>query len=121
MKSIVIAGLLLGAAHGSVVSAGPYANIENNAAWTGSDYSSAVTEVHAGYEFDNGIYVQGGPAFVAVDGQETVGEYSGKVGLVGELSEKLEVYGEVGFLTEDKDFGFDEMNIASKLGLTFRF
>jgi len=121
MKSIIIAGLLLGAAHGSAVSAGPYANIENNAAWTGSDYSSAVTEVHAGYEFDNGVYAQGGPAFVAIDGQETVSEYSGKVGVVRELSGNLNIYGEVGFLTEDKDFDYDELNIASKLGLTFRF
>ena len=120
MKTILAAGALL-AVSAPVHAGGVYANIENNAAWEGSDYSSAVTEVHAGYEWDNGIYVQGGPAFVAVDGQETKSEYSGKVGVVGELSEQLEVYGEVGFLTEDKDFDFEELNVATKLGLTFRF
>ena len=45
---------------------------------------AAVTEVHAGYEFQAGedvaIYVQGGPAFVSIDGEETETEISGKVG-----------------------------------------
>ena len=71
MKSIIAAGLLLGAS--APAFAGPYANVENNAAWSGFDHEAAVTEVHAGYEFQAGedvaIYVQGGPAFIAVDGE----------------------------------------------------
>jgi len=121
MKSIVIAGLLLGAAHGSAVSAGPYANIENNASWTGGDYNAAVTEVHAGYEFSSGIYVQGGPAFVSVDGDELVTEYSGKIGISGDVSENLEIYGEVAFVTEDQTFDTEELNLGTKLGVTYRF
>ena len=58
--------------------------------------------MHVGYEFEAGedvtIYVQGGPAFVAVDGEETETEISGKVGVSGSLSEKLELYGEVSSL-----------------------
>ena len=121
MKSIVIAGLLAGAAHGSAVSAGPYANIENNAVWLGGNNESALTEVHAGYEFNSGIYVQGGPAFVSVDGEELVTEYSGKIGISGDVSENLEVYGEVAFVTEDQTFDTEELNLGTKLGVTYRF
>ena len=121
MKSIINAGLLLGAAHGSVVSAGPYANIENNAAWTGGEYSAAVTEVQVGYEFDNGIYLQGGPAFVSVDGEELETEYSGKLGIVADVSENLDIYGEVAFITADQSFDSDELNLGTKLGVTYRF
>ena len=119
MKTILAAGALL--AVSTPAFAGTYANIENNAAWTGGDYDAAITEVHAGYEFDNGIYIQGGPAFVSVDGEEIQTEYSGKVGVVADVSESLEVYGEVGFLTEDQSFDSDDIGIASKVGLTFRF
>ena len=121
MKSIVIAGLLFSAAHGSVVSAGPYANVESNAGWTGSDFNSSITEVHAGYEFDNGIYVQGGPAFISTEGTEGSTEVSGKVGATAALSEDLDVYGEVAFLTDDQSFEFDELNFGTKVGVTYRF
>ena len=121
MKSIFIAGLLLSTACGSAVLAGPYANIENNAVWIGGDNQSALTEVHAGYEFDSGIYFQGGPAFVSVDGEELVTEYSGKIGISGDVSENLEVYGEVVFVTEDQTFDTEELNLGTKLGVTYSF
>lgn len=125
MKSVIFAGLLLGAAHGTAAVAGPYANVENNAAWTGSDFNAAVTEVHAGYEFaageDVSIYVQGGPAFVAIDGQDGETEISGKVGVVADVSENLEVYGEVGFITEDREFDTEDLALATKVGVTYRF
>jgi len=121
MKSIFIAGLLLSTACGSAVLAGPYANIENNAVWIGGDNESALTEVHAGYEFGSGIYVQGGPAFVSVDGEELVTEYSGKIGISGDVSENLEVYGEVVFVTEDQTLDTEELNLGTKLGVTYCF
>ena len=112
-------------AHGTAAVAGPYANVENNAAWTGSDFNAAVTEVHAGYEFDAAdnvsIYVQGGPAFVSIDGEETETEISGKVGISTEVSESLEVYGEVAFITEDREFDTEDLSLATKIGLTYRF
>ena len=125
MKSVIFAGLLLGAAHGTAAVAGPYANVENNAAWTGSDFNAAVTEVHAGYEFaageDVAIYVQGGPAFVAIDGEDGETEISGKVGIVADVSESLEVYGEVGFITEDREFDTEDLALSTKVGVTYRF
>lgn len=124
MKSIIAAGLLLGATHSTAAFAGPYANVENNTLWTGNSYEASVTEVHVGYEFeageDVGIYIQAGPAFVAVDGESTQTEYSGKVGIVGDVTEKFELYGELAILTEDQDFS-DKLNFGLKAGATYRF
>ena len=119
MKSIAI--LLATSFVAAPAIAGPYGNIENNAGWTGNDFSSSVTEVHAGYEFENGIYLQGGPAFVSPRDESGSLEYSGKVGFGRDLSEKVNVYGEVGFITEDQDFDFDKLNIGTKVGLTYSF
>ena len=119
MKSIIAAGLLLGCAHGAV--AAPYANIENNASFLGEEFGASVTEVHAGYQFDSGLYIQGGPAFLSVKGEEGSVEYSGKVGYSTELSEDLSVYGEVSAITEGKEFEPSELNWATKVGLTFTF
>ena len=119
MKSIIAAGILLGCAHGAV--AAPYVNIENNAGFTGQSFNSALTEVHAGYDFENGFYVQGGPAFTHVDGEASATEYSGKVGYGTELSEDLSVYGEVSFITEGKEFSYDELNLGTKVGVTYKF
>ena len=49
MKSIIASGLLLGMAHGAAI-AGPYVNVENNAGFTGSDFTSQTTDFHVGYE-----------------------------------------------------------------------
>lgn len=123
MKSVISAGALL--ALSSPAFAGPYANVENNAAWLGTDFEVGVTEVHAGYEFQAGedvdIYVQGGPAFIYVDGEDTETEISGKVGLVADVSDNFELYGEVLFITEDQEFDTDELNIGTKIGATYRF
>ena len=119
MKSIIAAGFLLGCAQGAI--AGPYANIENNASFLGDEFGSAVTEVHGGYAFDSGFYVQGGPAYITRDGAAGSTEYSGKVGYATDLSEKLAVYGEVSFITEDKEFEFEELNFGTKVGLTYTF
>ena len=61
MKSIIAAGFLLGCAQGAI--AGPYANIEANSGFYGSDYTGTATDVHVGYEGAN-WYVQGGPALL---------------------------------------------------------
>ena len=121
MKSIIATGILLGAVHGSLVSASPYANIENNASWQNSEFGVGLTEVHAGYEFGSGIYVQGGPAFVSTKDAEGSTEYSGKLGFGTDLSNDLNLYGEVSFLTEDKEFDVDELGIGTKVGVTYKF
>ena len=66
--------------------AGVYVNVENNAGFTGADYTGAVTDFHVGYEGGTdtfGFYVQGGPAVVTVDGaDESDNRISGKVGAI---------------------------------------
>ena len=104
--------------------AGPYVNIETNAGYTDGEYGSATTDFHVGFEGDLGTsagwYVQGGPALVNVDGEGTDNEYSGKAGIGVDLSEQLNVYGEVSFLTIDQTFD-EDLNVGVKAGATFRF
>ena len=60
--SCAAAALAFGA---SAAVAGPYANVEANAGWVGSDYTGNVTETSLGYEYSEGpysVYVQGGPS-----------------------------------------------------------
>ena len=79
MKSIIASGLLLGMAHGAAI-AGPYANVEANSGFVGSDYGGTATDVHVGYEGAN-WYVQGGPAIVlSPEGEDGEVQLSGKAG-----------------------------------------
>ena len=118
MKSIIAAGLLLGCAHGAAV-AGPYANVETNTSYFGEDYLGAVTEAHAGYEGELGEngswYVQAGPAFVSVDGEDLETEFSGKVGAGYDVSEDINVYAEYSWI------GGEELGSSVKTGVTYRF
>ena len=103
--------------------AGPYVNVETNAGWVGDDYSGATTDIHVGYEGalgDSGAsyYVQAGPAVVAVDGEDTETQFSGKAGLGLPVSDALGVYGEVSFLTADDD---DNFGLGGKLGVKYNF
>ena len=114
MKSIIIAGLLLGAAHGAA-QAGPYVNVEANSGFTGSDYTGTATDVHVGVE-GNGWYVQAGPALLSPDGGDTEVELSGKAGGSVSLTDALSVYGEASFITGDDDNGY-----GTKLGAKYNF
>ena len=112
MKSIIAAGFLLGCAQGAI--AGPYANIEVNSGFVGSDYGGSATDVHVGYEGDN-WYVQGGPALLQPDNADGEVELSGKAGGSYDVSEDLSVYGEVSFITGD-DNGY-----GTKVGAKYKF
>ena len=104
-------------------SAGVYVNVENNASYTGSDYQSAVTDFHVGYEgtVDKlGYYVQGGPAAVAVDGADSDTRLSGKVGGNFQASDNLGVYGEISLLTADEDTDLDN-SWGTKVGIKYSF
>ena len=114
MKSIILAGLLLGAAHGAA-QAGPYVNVEANSGFTGSDYTGSVTDVHVGYESAN-WYVQGGPALLAPDGADGDVELSGKAGGSYAVNDALSVYGEVSFITGD-----DDNSYGTKVGAKYKF
>ena len=101
--------------------AGPYVNVETNAGWVGDDYTSATTDLHVGFEGEAGAasyYVQAGPAIVAVDGEDTDTQFSGKAGVGVPVSDALGVYGEMSFLTADSD---DDFGLGGKLGVKYSF
>jgi len=104
--------------------AGPYVNVETNAGYTGDDFNGSTTDFHVGYEGELGEsaswYIQGGPALVAADGEETETEISGKAGLGVDITEQVNVYGEVSFLTADQDFN-DNLGLGVKAGVKYAF
>ena len=104
--------------------AGPYVNAEINAGYTGEDFNGSVTDLHVGYEGGLGenasYYIQGGPAIVAVDGEENETEISGKAGLGIDVTTNVNLYGEVAFLTADGDFS-DDLGLGVKGGIKYSF
>ena len=120
LAAVAAAPLFAGAAV-----AGPYVNVETNAGFTGSDYTSATTETHVGFEGELGTdanwYIQAGPAFVSVDGEGTTTEYSGKVGVAVELTERISAYGEVAAITQGEGDFDEDLNYGVKVGATYRF
>ena len=95
--------------------AGPYVNVEANSGFTGNDYSGSVIDNHVGFEGDN-WYIQGGPALVLSDGAESELELSGKLGGTAALSDRLDLYGEVSFMTGDYNTSY-----GTKAGLKYSF
>ena len=113
--------LLAGAAF-----AGPYVNVESNISYPDGDYSGATTDLHIGYEGDASekvsFYVQGGPAFTAVDGTDgSEGEFSGKAGLNVAATDTLGIYGELSGITDEATNGDDIVNWGAKVGAKFVF
>ena len=102
--------------------AGPYVNVETNANYAGSDYTSRTTDLHVGYENAVGsldYYVQGGKTINAADGVDSDSNWSGKFGGSVAATEKLGVYGEVAFsniFDEDTDNSW-----GTKLGAKYSF
>ena len=100
--------------------AGPYVNVESNANYTGSDYTSRATDLHIGYENSLGdlaYYIQGGKTINAADGVDSESTFSGKLGASVSATDKLGLYGEVSFAqVEDADNTY-----ATKLGAKFSF
>ena len=119
-KSVFAATAALSMSAGAAL-AGPYVNIETNAGWVGDDYTAATTDLHVGFEGEAGAasyYVQAGPAIVAVDGEETDTQFSGKAGVGVPVTDALGVYGEMSFLTADND---DDFGVGGKLGVKYNF
>jgi len=121
-KSVFAASAALFASAGAAL-AGPYVNVEANAGWTGSDYTSTTTDLHVGYEGALGesasYYVQGGASVVSPDGAESDTVPSGKAGLGLGLTDALGAYGEVSFIgsgDDDIDRGY-----GAKLGVKYSF
>jgi hypothetical protein len=119
-KSVFAATAALSMSAGAAL-AGPYVNVETNAGWVGDDYTAATTDLHVGFEGEAGAasyYIQAGPAIVAVDGEETDTQFSGKAGVGVPVTDALGVYGELSFLTADDA---DDLGVGGKLGLKYNF
>ena len=104
--------------------AGPYVNVETNAGWAGDDYVGATTDIHVGFEGEVGaasVYVQGGPAIVAIDGEENETRNSGKVGVGVPVTDSLGIYGELSAITATDEFDMDDLSVGGKLGVTYAF
>ena len=113
--------LLAGAAF-----AGPYVNVESNISYPDGDYSGATTDLAVGYEGSLSekadFYVQGGPAFVAVDGTDgSETQFSGKAGVSVAATESLGVYGELSGITAEDSSNEDIVNWGAKAGVKFTF
>ena len=120
IKSVFAAAAALSMSAGAAL-AGPYVNVETNAGWVGDDYSGATTDIHVGYEGNAGsasYYVQAGPAIVAVDGEDTDTQFSGKAGVGVPVTDAIGVYGELSFLTADDS---DDLGLGGKLGVKYSF
>ena len=104
--------------------AGPYVNVETNAGWVGDDYVGATTDIHVGFEGEVGaasVYVQGGPAIVAIDGEENETRISGKVGVGVPVTDALDIYGELSAITATDEFDMEDLSVGGKLGVTYTF
>ena len=118
MKKIALA--LAASLASAPAMAGVYLNAESNASYTGNDFTSRTTDLHIGYEGDVGklgYYIQGGPAFVNPDGAEGDTDFSGKGGLSIAATEKLGLYGEVSFKTDDDA----DTAYGTKIGAKYKF
>ena len=106
--------------------AGTYLNGEVRSAFPGGTHSATVIETHVGQEFEldeNGvvIYAQAGPAFVVPDEGDSQTELSGKIGIEVPVSDQITGYGEVYAITNGGiDFDQD-IDVALKAGMTYRF
>jgi len=105
--------------------AGPYVNVESNSSFSDKDYTGTLLETHVGYESGLGDraywYIQAGPAFGFVDGEDEVGNAaSGKVGLGVDLTDKLNAYGEIAAISGN-DWEFDSISTGVKAGLKYSF
>ena len=106
--------------------AGPYVNVESNISYPDGDYSGATTDLAIGYEGSLSekadFYVQGGPAFVAVDGTDgSETQFSGKAGISVAATDSLGVYGELSGITDEASNGDDIVNWGAKAGVKFTF
>ena len=119
MKSIALALATISFASAPAM-AGVYVNAESNASYTGNNFTGRATDLHLGYEGEVGslgYYIQGGPAFSSPDGADGDTDFSGKGGLSIAASEKLDIYGEVSFLTDE----VNDTAYGTKIGAKFKF
>ena len=70
-----------------------YVNPEFNQGWVKSTNTGGVLDLHLGLE-DGPFYIQAGPSMATGNG-DTVWGVTGKTGVSGKVSEKMDLYAEV--------------------------
>ena len=98
--------------------ANTYVNVENNAGFSGSNFTGHTTDFHLGYESGNEVgsyYIQAGPSIFAPDGGVEETKLTGKFGGAINATERVSVYGEVAAT-------FDDVNAyGTKVGVKYNF
>jgi hypothetical protein len=118
--TLVIAAVAALAPAGAI--AGPYANVEANSAFSGSNYGGTATDLHLGYEGSIGEsaswYAQGGAGIISIDNGPTETVPTGKVGIGINASENFNLYGEISFAggVDDADTSY-----GTKVGVKYNF
>ena len=102
--------------------AGPYANVEANSGFSGSNYAGTATDLHLGYEGSIGEsaswYAQAGAGIISIDDGPTETVPTGKAGVGINASENLNLYGEISFAG-----GVDgaDTSYGTKVGVKYNF
>jgi len=110
---------ILGALCAIPAHAGPYATIEANSGWVGSEYVGNTTETALGYELSADaltFYGQVGPAFVSPKDADTSMEWAGKIGVSVAATDNFTIYTELAGITTDDDNVY-----GGKLGAKWSF
>jgi len=98
--------------------ANTYVNVENNAGFSGSNFTGHVTDFHLGFESGNEVgsyYIQAGPSIFAPDGGEEDTKLTGKLGGSINATDRVSVYGELAAT-------FDDVNsYGTKVGVKYSF
>jgi len=97
IKTAIISGILLGAAHGAFVSevqAGPYVRGEAEVKGVDGDFGKSKVQGRVGYEYENfervTPYVEIGGGAITPDGQPSEGFLAVEAGAKVELTENLD-------------------------------
>ena len=113
MKSLIASSALILMGAGSAF-AGPYAVVENNGGFVGSDFVGSIIDFHLGWEGE-GWYAEFGPSLYSPDGAESDVLFTGKAGGSYPVTENLSAYGEF-------SVAFDKENsYGTKVGLKYTF
>lgn len=118
MKTLLASSCLVFVSAGAAI-AGPYAVVENNSSYLGSDSLGGTTDFHIGYEtsFDDvSVFGEIGPTLVSPDNGEVESIITAKAGASAQLTDKLVAYGELSVAFDEEENGY-----GTKIGVKYSF
>ena len=120
IKSFAIAVASIAAAAPAAL-AGPYANVEHNHNWVGSDGKGGTTDFHVGYstmlDAQSEFFIQGGASYLSPQGDDGKTVPSAKAGLNIYDVGPVDLYGEVSFTgSGDRDI---DKSYNAKVGVRY--